>query len=247
MGVREALGRAVGGILAPVAAEASLIRGAAVFHADGVVYRGEARAIADEGPLGAVAHALEGPTLVRFSGGLQRYHEGRDPFDVFGASVRFHPDDPRRMQDLLFGTFRHAWQIPFAALLTNRHDVLANDFYAVLPFHVPGTPATFTFRLVPEPPGATDGKDHRDRLDRAVATGKVVLSLEASSTMRDAGFAPIAAITLHERLSIADGELRFNPFHDGAGVVPAGFFQAIRAAVYPASQLGRSLVHSPKA
>jgi hypothetical protein len=241
MGVREALGRAVGGVVAPLVAEASLVRGAAVFHPDGVVYGGEVSSIADEDPLGDLARVLEGEALVRFSSALFRYRAGHDPRDVFGASVRFRVDDPRRAQDLLFATFRRVWQIPVAPFLTDPHDVLANDFYTVLPFHVPGTPAKLVFRLVPEAPVVTEGRDHIERLDLAVATGQVVLSLEARPLERGVDYAPIATITLRERLPIPDGSLRFNPFRDGAGIVPAGFFQAMRAATYPASQLGRRL------
>jgi hypothetical protein len=245
MGVREALGRAVGGVLAPLAAEASLVRGAAVFHPDGVVYGGEAHSVA-EGPLGDLGRALEGEALVRFSAGLRRYREGRDPLDVFGASVRFRFDDAERSQDLLFATFRHAWQILIAPLLTNPHDVLANEFYAVLPFHVRGEPTTFSFRLVPEGPAVTDGRDYRERLDLAVGTGQVVLTLEARPHAQVAAYVPVAAITLREKLPIPDGALRFNPFRDGAGVVPAGFFQAMRAPVYAASQLGRRVARGPE-
>ena len=111
MSVLEALGRGVGGILAPVAAEASLVRGAAVLHADGVVVRAEVTAIAAPDPLGALGEALGGPALVRFSNALRRARPGRDPRDVLGAAVRFRAGTDRP-QDLLFATFLHAWQAP---------------------------------------------------------------------------------------------------------------------------------------
>jgi hypothetical protein len=239
--VREALGRAVGGILAPVAMEASLARGAPLVHADGMVIRAEVAPVEAPEPLGALGHALSGPALVRFSGALQRYREGRDLPDVFGAAVRFgaasqHP------QDLLFATFRHVWELPIAALRTDPRDYLANEYSSVLPFHVPETAVLFVFRLVPEAQ-SPEGRDHVDRLERAVKAGRAALYLEARPETGRAPFTPIASITLKSRVILPPDEtaLRFNPFHNGAGVVPAGFFQALRAAVYPASMLGAAL------
>jgi hypothetical protein len=244
MDVGEALGRAVGGLLAPLVAEASLTRGVAVLHADGVVLHGKVEALEADAPLGALGKALQGPALVRFSSALQRYREGRDPPDVFGAAIRFGAGTPEA-QDLLFGTFRHLWEIPLAPLRTDPHDFLANDFYTALPSHVPGTETLFTFRLIPNA-AAPDGKDHRDRLERAVAEGRAKLRLEARL---NAGgrYVPVASIELTSSASLApEEELHWNPFRAGAGLVPAGFFQAMRAAVYPASQLGSSLARGPR-
>ena len=243
MDVREALGRAVGGLLAPLAAEASLTRGVAVLHADGVVLQGKVEALGADAPLGALGEALQGPALVRFSSALRRYREGRDPPDVFGAAIRFGAGTPKA-QDLVLATFRHLWEIPLAPLRTDPHDFLANDFYSVLPSHVPGTETLFTFRLVPEA-AAPEGRDHRDRLERAVAEGRAAVRLEARL---DAGgrYVPVASIKLTGSASLAPEELHFNPFRAGAGVVPAGFFQAVRAAVYPASQLGSAIARGPR-
>lgn len=239
MDVRDALGRAVGGIFAPLAAEISLIRGAPVFHADGVLVRAEVEPFSAPAPLGELARALAGEALVRFSGALQRYRRGHDPRDVFGAAVRFgagteHP------QDLLFATFRTVWELPLAPLRTDPRDFLANDYHTVLPSHVPGTAGRFTFRLVPEGP-APDGEDHVDRLERAVAGGRARLRLEARRDARGAPSTPIVSVALRETLGMetsGDAVPPFDPFRDGAGLVPAGFFQAVRAAVYPASALG---------
>ena len=180
MDVREALGRAVGGILAPIVAEASLARGAPVLHADGVVLEAEAEPVDADEPLGALGRALQGPALVRFSSALRRYQAGQDPRDALGAAIRFGAGGDKP-QDLLFGTFRHLWEIPLAALRTDPHDFLANDYHAVLPFHVPGTETLYTFRLVPEA-GAPDGKDRVDRLVRAAAEGLARLRLEARAS-----------------------------------------------------------------
>jgi hypothetical protein len=242
MDVREALGRAVGGILAPLAAEASLTRGTPIFHADGVVLAAKVEAVDAEEPLGDLGRSLQGPALARLSGALQRYQEGRDPPDVFGAAIRFGARS-EKPQDLLLATFRRLWEMPLAPLRTDARDFLANDYYTVLPSHVPGTETLYTFRLVPEAP-APDGSDHVDRLVRAVAQGRAILHLEARPR-GDARFTRIASITLTGRTAVAPGGLRFDPFRAGAGVVPAGFFQAVRTAVYPASELGAAVARGP--
>jgi hypothetical protein len=58
-----------------------------------------------------------------------------------------------------------------------------------------------------------------------------------------ARFTPFASIALQAIVSPAPAEdaVRFNPFRNGAGVVPAGFLQAVRAATYPASILGAAV------
>jgi hypothetical protein len=262
MDVREALGRAVGGILAPIVAEASLTRGAPVFHADGVVLEAEAEAIerigeAVEGihrgsvpastqgssvaeALVALGAALHGPALVRFSNAGRRYQEGQDPPDTFGAAIRFGAGTAKQ-QDLVFATFRHLWELPLAAFRTDPRDFLANDYYTALPSRIPGTSALVEFRLVADP-GVHEGRDHVDRLLRAVADGKAFLTLEGRA--KDGGrFVPIATIKITARARV--DQLDANPLRSGAGIVPAGFFQAVRSVVYPASMLGASIAKGP--
>jgi hypothetical protein len=53
-------------------------------------------------------------------------------------------------------------------------------------------------------------------------------------------FAPIATVRLGAALPPARAEaLRFNPWHTGGGIRPAGPFQHVRAAAYRGSQSGR--------
>jgi hypothetical protein len=241
MSAREVLGRALGGILAPLAAEGSLARGTAVVHSDGVIYRCEVSALGTKGPLGELARALAGPALVRFSNSMHRFRRGHDPHDILGAAVRFGVETTAP-QDLLFGTFRRLWLLPLGVLLTDPRDFLANDYHAVLPFRVPGVKAPLTFRLAPQRHEA-DGRDRKERLEHAVASGQAVLRLDALE--RGVGFTEIATITLREPAPIEQGSLCWNPFRDGAGIVPVGLLQAVRAAVYPASQAGRAAAHGP--
>jgi hypothetical protein len=237
----EALGRAIGGLLAPIAFEASLFRGARVFHPDGVVYRADVMPLATEGALADLARSLEGPAIVRFSGATRRKNGRRDPRDILGAAVRFHADGiaaTARAQDLLTATFRTIWQLPFAMLTTNPRDFLGNDYYAVLPFRARGLAGRVKLRLVPRRADLA-GADRRERLERAVAAGMATLQLEAR--VRGERWEPVAEITLREAYPGDPRELAFNPFRAGAGIEPVGFLQAVRAAVYPASQLGRAL------
>ena len=134
--------------------------------------------------------------------------------------------------------------LPLGALLTDPRDFLANDYHTVLLFRVPGAPSPLTFRLAPERHEA-DGRDCFERLEHAVAEGQAVLRLDAHQ--RGAGFTAIATITLRERAPMEQDALRFNPFRDGAGIVPVGLMQAVRAAVYPASQAGRAAARGPSA
>jgi hypothetical protein len=239
MGLLEALGRGVGGVVAPVAALGSLTRGARLFHPDGVVYRADVRALQAEGALGDLARRLEGPAIIRLSGALFRHRPGRTLPDVLGAAVRFGA-----AQDLLFATFRRSYELPVAMLATNAGDFLANEYYTVLPSDIPGREGV-TFRLVPFHP-SPPGRDRRERLARAVADGAASFELEARRAYAGP-WTSFASITLRERADVDQEELRFNPFHDGLGIVPHGFLQAVRAAVYPASQIGRALAHGLRA
>jgi hypothetical protein len=240
MRLREALGRGIGGLLSPIVAEGSLIRGARLVHAAGVVHRAEVRAILHEGPLGELAGRLAGPAIVRFSGALFRVEPGRALPDILGVAVRFGAA-PAPTQDLLFASFQSVWQLPLALFSTNTRDVLANDYDTVLPSDVPGL-SRVTFRLHPSRV-TVPGGDRWQKLDRAVAEGAAVLELQARQVDPDTSWQVLAAIDVRERLDVDQEALAFDPFHDGLGIVPRGFLQATRAATYWASRLGRALAH----
>jgi hypothetical protein len=250
MGALEAVGRALGGVAAPVAWEGSLIRRARLFHPDGDVYRAEVRPLVAEGPAVEIAQRLAGPALVRLSGGWWRWRRHRDALpDVLGMAVRFCASEEMTAraapgdQDLLLATFRHLWSLPVALFTTNARDFLANPYYAVLPFEVPGLGRT-KWRIAP-PRTTASGGDRRERLERAVASGLAVLRLEARPLRRSAGWTAVAEVTLRERVLVDQEELRFNPFRTGRGLVPSGLVQAARAATYMASQVGRAIAGGP--
>jgi hypothetical protein len=243
MRISEAIGRGIGGLLAPLAAEGSLIRGARLFHPDGVVYCAEVRPLANAGALGYLGEALVGKALVRLSGATRRWRSGKDRQDLLGVAIRFKgsaeitaapaPSD----QDLLFASFRSIWSLPLAMFTTYARDFLANTYYAALPFRIHGV-GRVKLRLVTAGL-TTTGKDRRERLAQAVSLGVAVFHLEVRKTTRGAQWVPVAAIDLRERADINQEELGFTPFRSGRGIHPVGLLQSIRVAVYPASQLGR--------
>jgi hypothetical protein len=243
--VREAIGRVVGIFLAPAAAVGSFVRGTRLFHADGVVYRAEVRPVALGGARRAMADRIAGSALVRLSNALRRRRAGKDPSDALGIALRFHPGtnaEPEAgsdAQDLLLLSFRHFWQALVALRSTDPHDFLANTYYALAPFRAPYL-RSIEIRIVPEQESPA-GEDHFDRLACAVAEGKAVLRLEVRLRERDAPWEPVADIALCAPADVDQEALHFNPFRDGAGIVPIGFVQGLRWAVYPAAQLGRDV------
>ena len=51
----------------------------------------------------------------------------------------------------------------------------------------------------------------------------------------------LSTVVLRERVNVDQADLHFSPFRAGAGMKAVGFFQGLRWAVYPASQVGREL------
>lgn len=248
--IRKAVGRALGGLFAPVTLLGGVLRRARLFHPDGVVYRAEVRPLATEGPLAELAQRLAGPALVRLSGAWWRWRRGHGELpDVLGVAVRFRdtrdvtPDAAPADQDLLFATFRTIWQLPIAPLTTDVHDFLANEYHAVLPFDVAGS-GRVKWRLVP-PRTPASGEDRRERLERAVAAGLANLRLEVRPIRLGARWVAVAEIALRERVLLDEQALRFTPFRTGRGIVPSGLIQAARAATYMGSQVGRSIAKGP--
>lgn len=243
----EAIGRAIGGALSPIVWQGSLIRGARLFHPDGVVYCAGVKALAVEGEVGALAQRLAGPALVRLSGGIWRWRGGkgeRRP-DALGVAVRLRtseevtPIASAGDQDLIFLSARRLSLLPIAIFTTKRRDFLDNDYYAQLPFDVEGF-GRAKFRLIPLRASTTKG-NRLERLERAAAAGLALLRLEIRRGGARERWMPVADIELYEPVDIDQNVLRFNPFQTGKGIVPSGLLQATRLATYAASYLGRRL------
>lgn len=249
MRLMEAIGRAIGWSLAPLAAGGSLIRRARVFHPDGVVYYAEVCPLATEGALEELSQRLAGTAIVRLSAGASRWRGVERP-DVLGVAVRFKGSNERsatprrRDQDLLFESTPSLWRLPFAPLTTNTHDFLANTYYAILPFVVEGL-GKVKWRLC-SAGVSTTGKDRLERLEQAVSLGLAVLQLEVRPAKRGGAWAPVATIELRERAEIDQDKLEFSPARSGLGICPVGLLQSIRSVVYPASQLGRRLARGAR-
>jgi len=258
MRATEALGRAMGGLLAPITGEGSLLRRARLFHPDGVLFRADVRPVVHEGAVGELAQTLAGPALVRLSSAWWR-HEKELP-DALGIAVRFcgrakaatSVEASARDQDLLFASFQHIWSLPLAPITTNVHDYLANEYHAILPFYVLGL-GRVKFRLVPPRQPETTGS-RRERLERAVAAGNAVFRLEVAQAdaigarlrsperiLRMLRWQTVVAIDLEDRSLVDQETLSFTPFHAGRGIMPIGPFQMLRAATYAASRAGRKV------
>jgi hypothetical protein len=248
MDIRGAIGQVIGVLAAPAAALGSFVRGARIFHPDGVVYRADVHADVHEGALGELAARLAGRALVRLSSATQREKAGTSPRDILGMALRFNPSPGAdsapgaQSQDLLLLSIPHLWQLPIGPLLTKPRDFLANDYHALLPFRVDNL-GVVKFRIVPGVDAASgnEGMDRLERLEDAVSRGAAVLHLQVKSEESGAEWRPLATVALRERVDIDQEDLRFTPFHEGAGIEPVGFFQGVRWAAYPASQLGRAL------
>ncbi|HEY3351734.1 MAG TPA: hypothetical protein VGQ83_00675 [Polyangia bacterium] len=237
--------RGLGYLLAPLAAAGSAVRHARVFHPDGVVFFATVEPLAAAGPVGALAARLEGRALVRLSNAWWR--TGREWPDVLGVAVRFLGESPptpgpkRGDQDLLFATIRRPVTTVAAALSTDPHDFLANDYYAVSPFDVDGI-GRAKLRLVPTHPGVP-GRTRRQRLENAVERGLAVFLLEVRP--RGGGWTRVCAVRLFEELAEGQASLRFWPFQSDRGLAPRGLVNALRWATYRASQQARGARSDP--
>jgi hypothetical protein len=236
----------IGGLIAaPLFGITSYLREARTFHPEGVCYRATARSVAALPALEPMAQRLLGGGLVRLSGAV--WKGGRERHDALGFAVRFGELGMERAslttpargdQDLLFVTSRRLWTLPLAFFTTDQHDFLRNDYYALTPFEVEGV-GRVELRISPRRVAA-EGNSRRARLASAVERGEAVFTLEVSMLDQpDRAWRPVVEIQLTEKADVDQTALRFSPFRDGRGIVPRGFVNAMRPAVYAASQYAR--------
>lgn len=239
----EQLGRVSGWLTAPLWAAGSAIRHARVLHPRGQLVEGTLE-VADDAPedLAALASALEGHALVRFSGALWK-RQGTHLPDVLGCAIRIR-DDEHGDQDLLFATIKRPWTLGFAALTTDVDDYLANRYFAVSPFELVGVSKRFYLRLRPLRRGG-GGETRDERLAHAIESAPVPIAVEASYEPRGP-WRQVATLRL-ERLSTGDDpSLRFDPFAEGHGIRPRGMVHALRRGAYRASQAARVRLRGPR-
>jgi len=253
MSVFEALGRATGGLLSPLAYEGSLLRAARFFHPTGVAYAGVCAPLPVPANLLPLRAALLGAAphnmVMRLSGGW--WKNSLTMPDTLGVAMRFrgavlasdpvaHPTD----QDLLFESATHLYTLPLAPFTTNVRDYFANVYYAILPFQFAGV-GTVKWRITPITP-VPPGPDRNTILHNAVIAGLARFHLEVQQ-QGSGTWIPIINVTLHAlpNLFIIPGyqaTLAMTPFQAGQGITPVGYFNALRAAAYLASQMGRHSV-----
>lgn len=241
VGVREAIGEAIGRWIAPVVAAISRSRKARMFHPEGHTFTGRVVA-AGEGAYAALGQRLAGRALVRLSPALWR--NGVEFFDVLGLALRARPGEGPALdhlagpgdQDLLFATIRSPLTMVFSPFTTDASDFIGNTYWAVSPFAI-GNQLRVELRLVPVDPKRTKGT-RVDRLRAGVRSGHAIWRLEARRTLT-LRWHPVAHLVVERETSIDQAALRFDPFRSGANIEPVGLVHAIRRAAYAASQVAR--------
>lgn len=233
----EQLGRVSGWLSAPVWALGSAVRHARVLHPVGELVEGRIEAADPPEDLAALAKALEGRVLVRFSGAIWK-RQGTHRPDVLGCAIRIE-DVERGDQDLLFATIKRPWTLGLAPLTTDVDDYLANHYFAISPFDLRGIAKRFYLRLRPLRRGMPGGGATRaERLAEAVGKDPVPVAIEASYQPRGP-WREVATLRLEQVTTNDDPELRFDPFEDGRGIRPRGIVHALRRGAYRASQAAR--------
>lgn len=254
---REALGEAIGTLLAPLAAIGARLRRARLFHPSGTVCAAQVVPVAWAQELQPLAQRLAGGAIVRLSGALWK-QEGAP--DFLGCAIRFRGDRPLAEegldapagalphlaeaapndQDLLFATLRSFLTALPALFRTRRHDYLQNVYYAMGSFDVLGV-GVLELRLVPAQAVPSIGEDRHQRLLHAIQRGAAELRLEVRRHQLGAAWQPLCELHLLAPLELA-GPLHFSPLNTGMGIRPRGTIHAMRRAPYAASQRARDAV-----
>lgn len=225
----EWLGKGASVLGAPIISSVAFLRRARVFHPRGVIHRADVRVqpgVADE--LRAAAVRLAGPGFMRLSSAW--WKTGEKP-DLLGVGIRIGGD-----QDLLFASARSLATLLPAAITTDVHDFLGNDYFAMAPFEIEGVGRV---RLKLQSRGASpEGTDRAARLQAAIDAGPAGFDLLVA---RNGKYEPFVHVWIGERLELDDEALDLSPTHDGRGVRPVGFVNAARRLAYRASRRAREI------
>jgi hypothetical protein len=220
--------RTLGRCVAPAFGVLSRWRGTRSLHPDGQVHPVEV----DVAPAAPMR-----PGRYRSAVRLSRGAGLPEPWpDALGLAVRlFDADGAGGVQDLLLTS---SW----SSTVVGRHLVFpARDYGAafyssVLPVRAGGRRVTVGARAVwaGPPRRLTRLAD----VDRAVGTGLRGFDLVFAHPI--GGWRPLARIHLHPAVEAGDSEaLRFNPYHQAAGLAPVGMLNAVRRRSYAASRRAR--------
>lgn len=215
----------------------SWLRGARIFHPDGVGYTGILR-IERPQPEHAVpllARPGDHPALIRFS----RAAGVPEPLpDALGLSLRLVDVHGRgRHQDFLLVTSADG-PLLHHLVLPGVRGFFGHSFSSLLPYRLGGR-----LRLV----GAQPARQ-RERLARGALAELVELAERGNLHFRFAlaslvgGWSAVGDLHVAERLSRDETErLAFTPWNTGGGIRPVGPLMGLRKAAYRASQRARGL------
>jgi hypothetical protein len=214
----------------------SALRGKRIFHPHGIAYDAELVVHGDRPPTGApiLDEAGRLPAIVRCSRGAG-LPEGLP--DTLGIAIRLcDVHGPGLHQDFLLNA---SADLPVLQnlILPAWDGFFGQSFSSVLPYRIGGN-----LRLVGALPAAAErrrGRGSMPELQELVARGEaawdLALAAEGGRWQR-----PFARLYLGRELSPELAEdLRFNPWHTGGGIRPAGPLQGLRQAAYKGSQAGR--------
>lgn len=188
----------------------------------------------------AAATRLAGSGLIRLSSAW--WKTGELP-DLLGVGLRIGRDDREGEgdeQDLLFASARSLVTLVPAALRTDVHDFLANDYFAIAPYELEGV-GRVKLKLRSRGP-SPDGHDRASRLRAAVEAGQTGFDLlVARGTGGTEDYEPFVHVWIGEPLELDDEKLRLTPEHAGRGLRPVGFVNAARRLAYDASRRARAI------
>jgi hypothetical protein len=213
----------------------SAVRRKRIFHPDGVAYEAELHVHGDGPPTGAPLFDVPGrhKAIVRASRGAG-LPEGLP--DTLGLGIRIcDAHGSGRHQDLLMNVSADV-PVLHHLILPAWDGFFGQSYSSVLPYRVGGT-----LCLIGARPAAAErrrGRGAVPELEELAALGEAAWDLALA---RPGGRLEhdLGRLRLTARLSdrVAEG-LRFNPWHTGGGIRPAGFLQALRGAAYRGSQRG---------
>ena len=210
----------------------SALRGKRVFHPDGDAYLATFTVPDRPKPTGVPLFDEPGPkrALVRASraAGLP------EPLpDALGLAIRLQDaHGPGHHQDFLLITSAN---LPVAhhLIVPALGGFFGHSYSSLLPYRIGGA-----LRLVGAMPVDHEPARSLDALAAAARAGEARFDLALAAV--GGRFRKVGRIQLGERLAPEAGEaLRFNPWHTGGGITPAGPLQTLRGAAYRGSQAGR--------
>ncbi len=198
--------------VAPIWSALSRVRGARIFHPDGVAHRAT---LTVPGGARTGARLFDREATYTATVRLSRGVGLPQPLpDTLGLAVRIEDAyGERRHQDFLMNTSLD-WPVLHHLILPAL--LPGQSYSSVLAYRIGGS-----LRVVGAIPRGQQAFD----LALAGLSGRL---------------APVARLQLGERLpgEIAE-RIRFNPWHTGGGIRPAGPLQRLRGQAYPGSQRGR--------